>query len=114
MLKMVHQLTLAGLALVLFGGLLSPVLAQAASTDAGGTETTNTSSTTTNYPISSIDGLYATYLSANGSKKVYAFPQDPKSYTKADKSFGFVAVRDGEFGADLTATKISGPCLGEA
>jgi len=84
MLKMVHQLTLAGLALVLFGGLLSPVLAQAASTDAGGTETTNTSSTTTNYPISSIDGLYATYLSANGSKKVYAFPQDPKSYTKAD------------------------------
>ncbi|WP_125580325.1 MucBP domain-containing protein [Levilactobacillus cerevisiae] len=82
MLKMVHQLTLAGLALVLFGGLLSPVLAQAASTDAGGTETTGASGdTATTYKISSVEMPYISYITASGSQKHYWFPKLHLSYT---------------------------------
>ncbi|MCT4486684.1 DUF5776 domain-containing protein [Levilactobacillus parabrevis] len=103
MLKLVRQLVLAGLTLSLLGGVVTPTLAQAATTDPDSSEATDLQGSV-NYQFESVQSPYNWITDEQGqTTKVPWYPGTsadplPQSYSSAEintvKSFPFVTTDD--------------------
>ncbi|MCH5464108.1 DUF5776 domain-containing protein [Levilactobacillus tujiorum] len=83
MLKTTRTLITASLALILFGGVISPSVVHADSMDNSDSTAVTTKATDTknNVKISSVELPYVLVSSKEGNAKLYAFPNAPKTLT---------------------------------
>ena len=86
MFKMTRKITIAGLALILFGGVVSPSIVHADST--GTTDNATAATTKANdavtYKIGSVELPYTTIATTSGYDKSYRFTKSPNVFTTAE------------------------------
>lgn len=81
--RLIHKITISGLTLLLLGGVVSPGIAFADSTDPTQSVTTKTGDLQT-YPVRAMESMYTLMSGKNGNEKLYWYPKWPTTITKAE------------------------------